>query len=312
MTKCQPLHALFLMAVSVAFLSGSLLAQTPAEARARQQLFPHDLVDFQPYEHNPVFSGGGQHAWDHTIRERGYILREEDGYHLWYTGYRGDKADTKYLGYATSPDGIHWTRDPGNPIFDKSWVEDMCVVKHDGVYYMFAEGRDDIAHLLTSSDRRHWKHVGRVWMSDLTNGEPIPAGPYGTPTVWIENGIWYLFYERRDAGVWLATSRDRQVWTNVQDDPVLRNGPEPYDLHAVAMNQVIKHDGRYYAYYHGSAHVPWRDWNTNIATSIDLIHWTKYGKTRSSREQEQWNCRSRRTSLSPLHDASQRVRVLSP
>ena len=110
----------------------------------------------------------------------------------------------------------------------------------------------------------------------LASGEPIPPGPYGTPTVWVEDEVWYLFYERRDAGVWLASSTDLKVWTNIQDEPVLNKGPQAYDQYAVALNQVIKYNGRYYAYYHGSAHLPWRDWNTNVATSTDLIHWTKY------------------------------------
>ncbi len=271
------MHAMFFIAAVIAVMCDPLLAQSPEAVAEDSPLFPSELVDFLPHKDNPVFAGGGPQVWDHAIRERGYILREEDGYHLWYTGFRGERSDTKFLGYATSPDGIRWTRDPGNPVYATSWVEDMCVVKHDGAYFMFAEGRDDIAQLLTSVDRRHWKGAGPLDVR-LTNGEPIAAGPYGTPTVWVEDGTWYLFYERRDAGVWLATSTDRRVWTNVQDTPVLNRGPEQYDLHAVAMNQVIKHAGRYYALYHGSAHLPWRDWNTNIATSTDLIHWTKYGK----------------------------------
>jgi hypothetical protein len=251
------------------------LAQSVTTAEKDAELFPSELVDFQPYAGNPVFAGSGQGAWDHAIRERGFILRDDDGYHLWYTGYRGARDDTKFLGYASSPDGIRWTRHPDNPLFTDSWVEDMCVVKHNGVYFMFAEGRDDIAHLLTSDNRRDWSDRGRLDVR-LTNGDPIPAGPYGTPTVWIEGGNWYLFYERRDAGVWLATSKDRKIWTNVRDEPVLAKGPSEYDKHAVAMNQVIKYQNRYYAYYHGSAHRPWRDWNTNVATSTDLIHWKKY------------------------------------
>jgi hypothetical protein len=53
-------------------------------------------------------------------------------------------------------------------------------------------------------------------------------------------------------------------------------GPEEYDRHAVAMNQVIKYRERYYGYYHASAHQPWRDWSTNVAVSDDLVHWRKF------------------------------------
>jgi hypothetical protein len=73
-----------------------------------------------------------------------------------------------------------------------------------------------------------------------------------------------------------AVSIDRAVWTNVQDNPVIAMGPEPYDLKGVAVNQIIKYKNRYYAYYHATAFDPWRDWTTNVAMSEDLIHWVKY------------------------------------
>ena len=241
----------------------------------QSEKFPPEIVDFAPFDGNPVFTGSGKDTWDTMIRERGYILYEENTFHMWYTGYNDSRSDTKYLGYATSPDGIIWTRHPENPVFDLSWVEDMQVVKHDGIYYMFAEGRNDIAHMLTSTDRIHWQDQGNLDIR-YTSGEPLSPGPYGTPTVWIEDGIWYLFYERNDEGVWLASSTDRSVWTNISDDPVIAKGPDDYDSEAVALNQVVKYKGLYYAWYHACAHQPWRDWTTNVAVSKDLIHWEKY------------------------------------
>ena len=200
-------------------------------------------MDWKPIAENPVFAGTGSNTWDRKIRERGYILVGDDGtFHLWYTGYDRDRPDTMSLGHATSPDGTHWTRDPHNPIFTDSWVEDMCVVKQDGTYQMFAEGKNDIAHRLSSTDGVHWTDHGSLDIRK-TDGTPISPGPYGTPTAWFENGTWYLFYERGDQGVWLATSRDLKTWTNVKDDPGPRLGPDGYDATAVALNQVVKRGG---------------------------------------------------------------------
>jgi sucrose-6-phosphate hydrolase SacC (GH32 family) len=140
---------------------------------------------------------------------------------------------------------------------------------------MFAEGKDDIAHLLSSTDLKSWTDLGPLDIRKK-DGSPIAPGPRGTPTVWVENGVWNLFYERGDLGVWLATSKDRKVWTNVSDDPVLGLGPEKYDQAAVAFNQVIKRDGVYYAVYHANAERPWKDWTTCLARSRDLIHWEKF------------------------------------
>ena len=86
----------------------------------------------------------------------------------------------------------------------------------------------------------------------LMNGQPISSGPRGTPTAWFEDDTWYLFYERRDLGIWLATSPDLAVWTNVSDEPVLTLGPADYDRRQIALNQIVKYHDLYYAFYHGS------------------------------------------------------------
>jgi sucrose-6-phosphate hydrolase SacC (GH32 family) len=252
-----------------------LCALVARNVTAADELFPSELVDFAPAARNPVFTAEGPGHWDVKIRERGWILREEDGYHLWFTGYDGPREGIKLLGYATSPDGLKWTRHTDNPVYRDGWVEDMMVVKQADTYYMFAEGRGDQAQLLTSKDRVHWTRVGPLDIR-TTGGKAIPA-PYGTPTVWFENGTWYLFYEDNDLGIWLARSQDLKVWNHVQDEPVIALGPAEYDKAAVALNQIIKHNGRYYACYHGSpgGERPYK-WTSNLATSTDLVHWTKY------------------------------------
>ncbi len=258
---------------------GCRTKQKPSGQGADGVKFASSMVDFTPYEANPVFQGSGTETWDKLIRERGYILIEDGVYKMWYTGYTED-SETKYLGYATSDDGINWSRYSDGPIFSEKWTEDMFIIKDGGMYYMYAEGTHDIAHLLTSSDGVHWVEQGDLVILD-TSGEPIPP-PYGTPVVWIENGKWYLFYERHDDGIWLATSEDKKTWRNVQDEAVINKGPGEYDEGAVAANQVVKYEDQYYLYYHASSSLDWADpntislWTSNVAVSTDLVHWEKY------------------------------------
>ncbi len=129
----------------------------------------------------------------------------------------------------------------------------------------------------------HWStSVNRLSGRGLYVGrevrELIPDGPCGTPTAFKDGGRWLLFYERSDKGVWLATSDDLKVWKNVRDEPVLVPGPGAYDRDMVALNQVVRHGGRYYAYYHGCATTgpDARKWSTAVAVSDDLIRWEKY------------------------------------
>lgn len=228
---------------------------------------------------NPVFQGAGNNHWDAKIRERGWIVRNGDQWHLYYTGYNPSKSaptDLRRLGLATSADGLHWIRQGDAPLVSDLWVEDMSITRHGGKWIMVAEGRDDIAHSLVSDDGLKWLSEGPLDIRS-SNGQPISAGPRGTPFLMYEKSQWFLFYERGDAGVWLATSRDRKIWTNIQDEPVISLGPGKYDQGGIALNQVVKIDGQYLAVLHANEKRPFNSyWTTTFALSNDLIHWKKY------------------------------------
>src|SRR4051812_19721866 len=279
--------ASFRVLAAIGFLlAGAELVVGQRQAPARPQPaaktaeFPPELVEWSPVTSNPVFTAEGPGHWDVKIRERGWILREGEIYRLWFTGYDGTRQGVKLLGTATSRDGVHWERSAKNPIYRDHWVEDMCVVHSGEAYYMFAEGAaDNHAEMLTSKNGTNWKWEGELDVR-LADGTRPARKPCGTPTIFVENGTWYLFYEWLDKGVWLAKSIDplSRVWTNVRDEPVLSPGPDRYDKDALAMNQVIKYNGAYFGFYHGSGTgtaLP-RTWNTDVARSTDLVHWQKY------------------------------------
>lgn len=237
---------------------------------------PASLTALRPAGPTPVFAGRPG-RWDARIRERGWIVRDGDLWRLWYTGYDPDQQPAMMrLGYATSRDGLQWTRWNDQPLISDLWVEDMMVVRHQDRWLMFAEGRDDQAQLLSSADGIQWTRMGTLDIR-LTSGKSIPPGPFGTPTAFFDNGVWNLFYERRDAGIWLARSTDLQTWTNVSDNPVIVPGPDAYDGLMIAMNQVLRLNGQYIAVLHGTGtpEKP-RQWCTTLATSSDLVHWKKY------------------------------------
>jgi hypothetical protein len=270
----EPRHRASAAVRSLVAIAAGLVAGGPALS-LRAGEFPGVLTDFGPASAAALFAGGGPDAWDRDLRERGWIVRDGGTWHLWYTGSNHDRSPLRRLGHATSCDGLNWRRDAANPLVRDRWVEDVCVVRGAGRWFMFAEGQDDIAHLLASRDRQRWDPAGLLDIRG-TDGRPISAGPRGTPTVWCERGIWHLFYEGQDDGVWLATSRDLRTFTNVSDEPVLACGPEPYDRHGVAFDQVIRFRGRYYAYYHASPIADRSCWQTCIAMSTDLVHWEKH------------------------------------
>jgi predicted GH43/DUF377 family glycosyl hydrolase len=264
------------MAILGAALSVPSPQRLSAQDAAQSPEFPPEFLHWQSDNRNPIFTGAGPNHWDVKIRERGWIIKEEDVWSLWYTGYDGTKTGQRMLGYATSPDGIVWTRFVQHPLDDQHWIEDVQITKVDDTYYMVAEGVNDQAQLLVSKDKLHWEKRGSLDIR-YTDGKPIEPGPYGTPTAFHENNTWYLFYERRDQGIWLAKSTDLKVWHHVQDEPVIGLGPDHYDAKMIAMNQIVKKNGKYYAMYHGSGSDEKPSlWTTNLAVSSDLIHWKKY------------------------------------
>ena len=155
----------------------AMVVFAPATPAGDEAPWPEELTNWVKVGDAPVFEGAGGDAWDQKIRERGWILydSEKKEYVLWYTGYNDSKSQTKFLGRATSKDGLHWTRDPKNPIFDKGWVEDVCVVRRDGKYHMFAEGEKDNAHQLISDDGISWKELGKLDVRTESAHRSVPA-----------------------------------------------------------------------------------------------------------------------------------------
>jgi len=254
-----------------------------------QEPFPAEFTRFKPAPEAPVFRGDPG-KWDARIRERGWIMWEDGIFKMWYTGFDDSPKRRLKLGYATSKDGINWTRNSHNPLIDDHWVEDMIVVRDNDRYIMFAEGEQDRMHWFTSPDGIKWTREGRVDIRK-TDGQPISDGPFGTPTFFHEDKMWYLLYERADLGIWLAKSTDLKMWKHVQDEPVMKPGPDEYDRDQIAVNQVIKHQGKYYAFFHGSAQSGPKAklWTTNVAVSDDLIHWKKYAKNPLFPTEKNWS-----------------------
>jgi hypothetical protein len=93
------------------------------------------------HQGNPVMEHGPPGSWDDTWLGMDSVIQDGDGFKAWFMGSQGWDGVTS-IGYATSPDGIEWTRHPDNPVLEPdtspgSWEADLFnpTVAFDGTTY---------------------------------------------------------------------------------------------------------------------------------------------------------------------------------
>ena len=100
----------------------------------------------------PVLSA--EQPWEKVAVMCPHVIWDEQAtlYRMWYSG--GEQYEPDAIGYATSPDGVTWTKQRSNPVFgpdtekvfDQARVTGCQVVRRGGWYYMFYIGFRDIDH----------------------------------------------------------------------------------------------------------------------------------------------------------------------
>jgi predicted GH43/DUF377 family glycosyl hydrolase len=166
------------------------------------------------------------------------VMFDQDVYKMWY----GSDTSGGCACYATSPDGINWTRSQDNPVLRKthgSWDNEGAggqntVIKSGDMYYMYYKGYGKAAPgwtfygLAASSDGVNWSKQGKVISPDPSMGE----------TTFFKNlyafkvgGYYCILHTMADyLSLFLCTSQDGKTWT--KDGLLFSHGLAPggYDI----------------------------------------------------------------------------------
>lgn len=132
-----------------------------------------DFLHWQ--DHDPVLISL-QLSWESRCIIAPYVLRHG---HEWWMFYTGTNDHRSRLGIATSPDLLHWTRHPVNPVYDPSCLpfaapraggcRDPHVARFGDTYHLYytIDGSDDTAcvGVATSKDLLDWRDAGRALVS---------------------------------------------------------------------------------------------------------------------------------------------------
>jgi predicted GH43/DUF377 family glycosyl hydrolase len=181
-------------------------------------------IDWQKYPGNPILHAGPE-AYDQQVAGHGTVLNDNGVYKLWYHAM-GDQG--AIIAYATSPDGIDWTKQGpallpgGSGDWDEFALWGPTVLKLGSTYWMWYAGSSDLygpaIGAATSADGVTWNRV-------QTDPMVIGNGPIGDPHVIDDGGTLKMWYTNYEQGVIkYAESVDGINWTTYPNDPALVPG----------------------------------------------------------------------------------------
>lgn len=233
----------------------------------------------------PVFTTTTDAVWGNDQGAGEIDIIYEDGmFKMWYS------ASTS-VAYATSSNGINWSRYANNPVFsptgvtgnfDKTWANRQFIVKDSGVYYMYYNGFENDYNgtgkigLATSTDGINWnRYSGNPILSPGSGWENTSL--YNSAVVKV-GSIWYMLFEGKGSGagdstqiIGLATSTDGINWNRYANNPIIRKGFPTGSNYAAAPN-LIYNNGKFYIWIMGS------DIRSKYflvrGESTDAINWT--------------------------------------
>ncbi len=145
-------------------------------------------------------------SWDEATVEGQSVIRENGSYKMWYIGWSSAANDPGGIGYATSPDGITWTKHLSNPVITPSgdpWDAGgygLCQVLPSQVgYKMWYDGYtanwsySDIGYA-TSADGINWtRSVNNPVLTHGSTGS-WDDGNLESPHVLFINNLYHIWY----------------------------------------------------------------------------------------------------------------------
>lgn len=238
------------------------------------------------YTGNPVLLDGEAGEWDNHSAFIPRVIYHNNIYKMYYTGRQNDYYQ---IGYATSEDGINWTKDPGNPIiplgtegaWDRNRAATQILLINDTLhmwYQCWTPGNDNysIGHGY-SVDGLNWclcsgpvleRGGGGVWDEAFVQGA----------TVLYDGHLYHMWYggstNEEETMIGYATSSDGINWTKFSCNPVIELGAQGtfYD-EKVFFPYVIYDDNKFkmwftaYDGYYG---------RIGYAESLNRIEWAIY------------------------------------
>jgi len=244
-------------------------------------------TEWNTYEDNPVVTVGDQGEWDAGALGSMTVVEVDGLYHMYYEAW-GVRSDTTWdadeyaslqIGHAVSIDGVHWAKDPINPVvprgaqgeWDYTGTWDPYVIHEDGKFKMWYGGGGgnepcDWAYA-ESEDGRHFDKKGRISRIEHVEDCHVVHDQV--------NGRYYMYYwDRRHEphALFRAESRTEMDF-DFDNAQLIKIGGEEYE-EKFKFTHVLLEGDEWYMFYGDflRPHCP-ESW-VRLATSTDGLHWT--------------------------------------
>ena len=160
----------------------------------------------------PVLNPGSEGSWDDLMVNAPRIVKTDDGYRMYYTGYDQGGLTHAKIGMATSPDGITWTKYDDPATTDALYAEsDPILTAPEGItlvnqpmveqtpdgWVMIFRQVDFSQHPAQMSLNYAFSDDGVHWT--IASDTPF----WGRKTVPGSNGFWYTAMEYHDGTYYL-------------------------------------------------------------------------------------------------------------
>jgi len=260
------------MKTLVAFVSFSLLLLIPVLVHAQ------GVPIFTPVGSSPVLTT--TESWEGNGIYAFSVIFDGGLYKMWYAA---GIYNTKYnaplakIGYATSSDGITWTKSAANPILSASFTEDVnghafsgvalsypSVVKVGSTYFMYYRETDAKGTYMigwaTSGDGISWSKGTR----------PVLSGTF--PDVVYVDGVWKMWYSidyGTSGNIGYANSSDGKSWRLIRQVGI----PVPPQYNYADYTDTVFAGDAYHMWYDV---VSQNSGEVLYATSPDGIKWSGF------------------------------------
>ena len=146
-----------------------------------------DGINWTCPQPDPVLIPGNSGDWDEMWVLDPMVTYEGGEFKMWYSGV--DNDDQRRIGYATSSDGLNWTKDTAhNPVFsgapgewDEGHVGNHALV-FEGDYHLWYSSNGQIGYITSTN--------GITWTRGLISPvlSPGTPGQWGSPVIHVTSG----------------------------------------------------------------------------------------------------------------------------